>query len=300
MSAATGKRRPIRTTDKEAISVSTETKVDIDINGVVQPNAANVAIENMVQVVIDSGIARYEESLVDAEDAGLRHGLVISESHKKMKELASVVTALSSSLKQIRNDKAEDAKELLALDAFKGLATNHVMSLHQFASKRDAFFKAHNFLDAKAFANLMGIRVNNLARKMQQFRENESILFVKMGDTYLYPEFQLDRQGNIFSGLVNALPLLYKAGRTGWDICFWLFTEQSTLIERGNRPSNLKGKSFEEAMALGKESRKQAIYHKGLPIDSLIENEAAIFSAQAEDWVVPDSRDVSVRMKALG
>jgi hypothetical protein len=263
----------------------------------------SVAVQKMATIAVDSGLAQYSTSDLEDPDLGealLQHTLVINEEHEQSSELASVVSALATSLTKIKKDKVEDAKELLESDSFKGLSTDHVRLLHQFVSKRDAFIKTHRLLDAKSIAHLMGIQVNNLPRKMQQLRENNEILFVKMGDAYLYPEFQLDRQGQTYDGLINTLPSMYKAGRTGWDICFWLFNEQSTLIQRPQRVPTLKGKSFEEVMDLGKKIRQQTVYHKGIPIESLRNNEIEIFASQVEDWLAPDKRDVTVRKKALG
>ncbi len=285
--------------------LATNEQVNIDTNTlqISEPIEAGKAVEKMAEIAINAGLAKYSPVVSKKQHLKLSvsaNTLVIKEAHQHVKELVSVISALASSLTQVKMDKAKDAKELLELNSFKSLPADHVLLLHQFVSRRDEFLNSYTFCDAKTIARTIGIRVNNLSRKMQQMREAGEILFVKMGDSYLYPEFQLDRQGNVFSALSYALPMLYEAGRTGWDICFWLFTEHSILLERGLRPNKLKGKSFEDLTNEGKQLKAQTVYHKGIPIENLRNKSVDFFAAQLEEWVAPDNRDLNVRMKALG
>jgi hypothetical protein len=192
------------------------------------------------------------------------------------------------------------ANELIQSNAFKDLSTDYVVLLHRFVSQRDEFLRTHNLLDGKAIAKLTGLQDSNVSRKMQLLRDGGNILFVRLGDVFLYPEFQLDKQACVYSALVDALPKLYDAGRSGWDNCFWLFTKQSILESRAAQPTNLKNLKFDDMIKRGNRANLQSTYHDTMPIEALRDGNDDIFSALKEEWIDPDNRKIATRKQAIG
>jgi hypothetical protein len=267
---------------------------------------------NMADFVLQMGVAEYQ-AIPQIEHPKVKSSspasgkitesapqLVVRKAFKE-ESIALVVKAIGNALLQLEKRQKLDSNLLKKNKEFTGMREDDVVLLHRFVTKRDEFLKTYNFLDAKRFAAILGLKDINTPRKMKNMREQGLLIFVKTGDAYLYPEFQLNSQGMIFEDLRALLPDFTKAGRSGWDICFWLFNKQSLLLQRSSVDAGkLKGLSFDEMMTTGKKAKAQSQYVKGMPIDALRYGNKTQFFAMAKEWISPDSRLVDSEVTSLG
>ena len=85
--------------------------------------------------------------------------------------------------------------------------------------------------------------------------ELNRVISIMLNGQLMFPAFQFDSQGHVYELLQEHLPRLLNSGRSGWDICFWLFTEQAVTLKRAvPSAAILKRVSYEEMLELGKQA----------------------------------------------
>ncbi len=153
-----------------------------------------------------------------------------------------------------------ELQRLTNLKEFFSASENELVLLHRFAQKREKVLTEHPFVEAKELFELMGGKDTNHSRWVSNQEKSHKIFSVEAGGKKLYPAFQLDRENKPYKALVKSWSKFYKAGRSNWDVCFWLTDLQNVITERVAASSDdLKGKSIKEAMMCWpiKRGRKQ-------------------------------------------
>jgi len=118
--------------------------------------------------------------------------------------------------------------------------------------------------------------------------ELDKIITVMLKGQQQFPAFQFDSTGQVYPVLQEHLPRLLAA-RSDWDICFWLFTEQSITLKRAvPNAARLRDISVEEMLKLGKQTER----YVGKPIDAATNGNNEFFSACVEHLLNPDYREI--------
>ncbi|WP_036798987.1 hypothetical protein [Photobacterium marinum] len=124
--------------------------------------------------------------------------------------------------------------------------------------------------------------------------ELNQIITVMLKGQQQFPAFQFDSTEQIYPALQEHLPRLLAA-RSSWDICFWLFTEQSITLKRAvPNAARLRDISVEEMLKLGKQAAEQTERYEGRPIDVATSGNSEVFEACVENLLNPDYRDIPV------
>ncbi|WP_139310528.1 hypothetical protein [Photobacterium proteolyticum] len=124
--------------------------------------------------------------------------------------------------------------------------------------------------------------------------EHNQIITVMIDGQLQYPAFQFNSDGQVYPVLREHLPRLLNSGRSGWDICFWLFTKQSITLKRAMpNAAVLKGISIEEMLELGKQAAEQTERYEGRPIDAATSGSSEVFAACVEHLLNPDYRVIN-------
>lgn len=264
------------------------------------------SVENLfveyAQLALDKGVAEYQLPAVTAtqpaaytatfEDFNLSANLVIKDSRPNQ-DFSKLLEIINNVLPKLALTRKNLSNLLTYNKVFKDMQEDDVILLHRFVTKRDHFLKTHHFHDAKTFAAIIGIQDQNTPRKMKSMREKNQLICVKTGDTFLYPEFQVNNQGVVFEDLQQVLPRFLEFNRSGWDICFWLFTEQTVLMKRAKLAAKkLTGLSFDEMMEVGEIASAQSQYVTTMPIEALRKGEKDIFLSMVDEWLSPDLRAI--------
>lgn len=259
--------------------------------------------------LLEQGVAKYDT--IEAANKNTRKQVKsvkepVNRAHLVVKDKSSsilkgVIEEVDATLSRALLDEHEKTRLLLKNQELRNIGENELILLHRFVRQREEFFTKHSFADATRFMELTGDQDTNISRKMKALRENDEVIYVQQGTTLLYPEFQLNNQGVMYEDLLSALPKLHKASRSNWDICFWLFTEQSIVIKRGKvDPKKLSGMSFEEMAKAGEKASKHSTYFTGTPMEALISGDFSTFNMLVENWIAPDERLVETEDVAIG
>ena len=231
--------------------------------------------------------------MLDKEVACYQHTQLIPSPNTHDAALIEIVNCVDQAL-QKRAAQNQKNQVQLANDAnFAELNETDLILLHRFVKRRDALLKSHPFVDASSFAQLLGINDQNVARKMKQLRDKQQVLAVEMTGSVMYPQFQLDKEGTVYPVLVAELPRILNAGRSHWEICFWLHDKQTIIISRPAIDTKaLINISLEEVIALGQARETNCNYHTGTPINALIKGDIVNFTHLVDDWIAPDERTI--------
>ena len=193
---------------------------------------------------------------------------------------------------EFKKHKSE-LNRLTNLKEFCSTSETDLVLLHRFAQKREKVLKEHSFIEAKELFELMGSKDKNPSRWIAKQEKNFKIFSVEAGGKKLYPAFQLDRENKPYDSLVESWTKFYKAGRSNWDVCFWLTSLQHVITERVAVSSDdLKGKSIKEAMLLAGKAREQTKQVEIRPIDALSQGKDKIFHLLIQKWLAPDEMNI--------
>lgn len=119
------------------------------------------------------------------------------------------------------------------------------------------------------------------------------IITVMIDSQLVFPMFQFDATGHVYPMLQEHLPRLLNSDRNCWDICFWLFTEQSVTLKRAvPNAARLRDISVEEMLELGKKSAELTERYEGRPIDAVTGEKSVVFAACVEHLLNPDYRHI--------
>ncbi|WP_064602814.1 hypothetical protein [Photobacterium sp. J15] len=159
---------------------------------------------------------------------------------------------------------------------------NHLKALRRKLQKKmSKFIAEHEFKSADEV--------------MLSREELNQIITVMIDGRLMLPMFQFDESGQVYSILQEHLPRLLGSDRGGWDICFWLFAEQSVTLKRAvPNAARLRDISVEEMLELGKKSAELTERYIGRPIDAVIDEQSDVFAACVEHLLNPDYRVIPV------
>ncbi|RWX55356.1 hypothetical protein [Photobacterium chitinilyticum] len=165
---------------------------------------------------------------------------------------------------------------------------NHLNALRRKLKKRqNQFIADHDFKGADELL----LSQEELADAV----ELNQIISIMLNGQLQFPAFQFDEEGKVYEALQAHLPRLLGSDRSDWDICFWLFTEQSITLKRvAPNAAALKGVSIEEMLELGKQAAEQTERYAGKPIDVVTSGNSEAFSACVEHLLNPDYREIPV------
>jgi hypothetical protein len=261
-------------------------------------SAADV-FDALAQVMIDNNIAVYQQAdgvinsskrspTIDPCQLNLVPMHTVSQP-----SLINMVKDINAALEQRSKHRKADLQHLSNDQHFSNLDENGVLLLHRFVKKRDDMLQNHQFVNASTFGKLLGINDLNIPRKIKQLRDKNEMLHVETANTVIYPLFQLNREGKVYPALKAAIPRFLSAGRSHFDICFWLLSEQSIIISSPAIDAQaLSQMSFDEMQAFGKANEAQTIDYTGSAIDTLVNGDNATFSMMVDEWINPDDRVV--------
>ena len=152
---------------------------------------------------------------------------------------------------------------------------------NRFIKRRDEFIAGHKFKTAGElpFAGMA-----------------ERIISVEIDGQVSYPTFQFDSTGRVYEILQAHLPRLLGSGRSGWDVCFWLFAE-FTVVMKTVRPDAglLRGVSLDEVLRIGAIADRLEDVRIAMPVDLVTTNDKEAFAAFVEQLLNPDYRDIPVK-----
>ncbi|MFT4929820.1 MAG: hypothetical protein ACI8WB_005955 [Phenylobacterium sp.] len=181
-------------------------------------------------------------------------------------------------------------------DFAKAQETDMVL-LHRFVQRREAFLQQHPLLEAKEFAKLTGFTDSNVSRKVAQLKSKNKLLFVQMGGINYFPAFQLNSQAQFYPALQKNLPIIMAAGRTGWDICFWLHTALPVILSEPTIANDLTQLSLDEAIDLANQVNQDADIFTEPPIKALHQGNINAFDACVKEWLDPDGKVIKKQIK---
>lgn len=193
-------------------------------------------------------------------------------------------------------------QQLSESSAFKDASVTDLLVLKRFAERRDTLLEKYDFVDKLELAQFLGFPTgtsadkHNVNRRLNSLREKKKILSVNYRDEAIYPLFQFDESLNWHEALLKRLPDLLDS-RSGWDVCFWLDTERSVLVERAVATDQ----QIEEALAAGPETydklvqaqAEQTIYESHSPLSLLAQKKYDLFDIFCEDLVNPEHRVIA-------
>ncbi|WCE31893.1 hypothetical protein [Vibrio sp. SCSIO 43137] len=241
---------------------------------------------SIAEDLIESGVAKQ----IRKADQTVTLSGTSGSSEEAKALIESMNTFITASFKQ--QDNLEEALSTLPLDE---ISESRLVLRQRFVKKRTQFYRQHNILDSKTFSALIDIKDSNPSRKLNRMREQGKVLALRTNDGFVYPEFQLDTETCVYTGLQAELPRLYEK-LTGWDIAFWL-TTPATLITKLFNPSadeiaNLSGQdlSLDQIVdsVLAPDLDDGSITAK--PIELLEKGESKLFSEFVTDYLNPQER----------
>jgi hypothetical protein len=249
--------------------------------------------EPLESVANDDVLNTLAQVMLDKDVACYQHMQLIPSPNTQDEALIKIVNCVDQALQKRSLENRQNLAKLSNDTHFTELNETDLILLHRFVKRRDALLKSQPFVDASSFAKLLGLNDQNVARKMKQLRDKQQVLAVEMTGSVMYPQFQLDKEGAIYPALVAELPRILDAGRSNWEICFWLHDEQTlTISSPAIDTKALVDISLEEILALGKAREAATIYHTGTPMNTLVTNNTATFVHFVDDWIAPDERTV--------
>ncbi|PSW04191.1 hypothetical protein [Photobacterium lipolyticum] len=164
---------------------------------------------------------------------------------------------------------------------------NHMNALRRKLSKKKRKFTAgHDFKSADELT---------LSREeLSDAVELNKIISVKIDSQLMFPTFQFDEEGKVYEVLQAHLPRLLAA-RSGWDICFWLFTEQTVVMRDVKTDAKqLEDISLAEVLRIGAIADELTETCTARPIELVAKADSETFAAFIEDLLAPDSRKIPV------
>lgn len=166
---------------------------------------------------------------------------------------------------------------------------NHLKALRRKLQKKQTKFIAeHEFKDADE----LSFSREDLADMV----ELNKIISIKVNETLMFPMFQFDSQGHVYEILQEHLPRLLDSGRSGWDICFWLFTEFGVVMKTVRADARLlRNVSLDEALRIGAIADRLEEVRSAMPIDLITTNDKEAFTAFVEQLLNPDYRDIPIK-----
>lgn len=161
---------------------------------------------------------------------------------------------------------------------------NHLNALRRkLQKKKSKFIAEHDFKGADELLLSQ--------EELDTAVEINKVITVMIDNQLQFPAFQFDEHGRVLPVLQEHLPRLLGSDRSGWDICFWLFTKQSITLKRAvPNAARLRGISVEEMLKLGKLAAEQTERYVGKPIDAATDEKSDIFASCVEYLLNPDYR----------
>lgn len=185
-------------------------------------------------------------------------------------------------------------QSFLELEANSGFVTaseSDLVHLKRFIEKRDRLLADHQFLDASEFGLRLNSEDTHPSRTLKRYRQMFAVLAVQVGSHFRYPMFQLDSEAKPFTALTDVLAKLNNAGRSHWDICFWLLEPQAIIFSQPS-PGDLSGKSFEAMLKISKRISNNTKAITDTPLAMLRAGKTDEFNAMVADWISPDQRQI--------
>ena len=104
------------------------------------------------------------------------------------------------------------------------------------------------------------------------------ILIVEVDGSKLVPMFQFGKDNKVYKCLKNVLPEL-KSHRSDWDICFWLTTKLSSVIEAAvpTEQQIEACKCPDDIINLGIRAEEQSTFVTSTPLELLASDEETAF-----------------------
>jgi hypothetical protein len=264
-------------------------------------NQPDAWLSQVQEMLITTGAIEYALSGANIEESDSTTTLTPASLICKVEDKGGYLSGIVDSLNRFNAEHFSQSHQLLSnlganVDFAKAQETDMVL-LHRFVQRREAFLQQHQLLEAKEFAELAGFADSNVSRKIAQLKSKNELLFVQMGGINYFPAFQLNSQAQFYPALQEKLPIMMAAGRTGWDICFWLHTALPVIVSEPTISNDLTHLSLDEAIELANQVNQDADVFTEPPIKALHKGNIDTFDACVEEWLDPDARVIKKQNK---
>jgi hypothetical protein len=261
----------------------------------------DVWLSQVQEILMTSGVIEYAQSGASIEGSDDTTTLTPANLICKVEDKNGYLSGIVASLNRFNAEHLSQSQQLLSnlsanVDFAKAQETDMVL-LHRFVQRREAFLQQHQLLEAKEFAKLAGFTDSNVSRKIAQLKSKNKLLFVQMGGINYFPAFQLNNQAQFYPALQHNLPIMMAAGRTGWDICFWLHTALPVILSEPTIANDLTHLSLDQAVDLANQVNQNADLFTDRPIKALHNGDTDTFAACVQEWLDPDARVIKKQAK---
>ncbi|MGD1527040.1 hypothetical protein [Vibrio harveyi] len=224
-------------------------------------------------------------------------------------ELVKAIELILKHQGELEIEEEERLESLSETSTFTDSSFTDIALLKKFSDARDELLLEYDFVNKDALALLLGVANADKTerhawnRKLSRMRETNKILWVKYQNDFLYPLFQMTETGEVNSNFTKWLPKLYE-GRSGWDICFWLDTEKTVLMERAKATFDQVQEAFNEGLEahdkLVSLEASQSVYLTDTPLNLAYDENSDNFDTFCEDLLNFDERVIPTKDLELG
>lgn len=149
----------------------------------------------------------------------------------------------------------------------------------RYIARRDEVLREYEF-----------VPLSSLSRKLSP------ALIVEVDEQKLVPMFQFSQQGIVYPILELVLPDLREC-RSDWDICFWLTTTLSVMLEcaRPSQDQIRQATCPEDIIHLGMLADEQSTYVTSTPLELLASGKNEQFKAMLNYLLDVDTEDTPTK-----
>lgn len=167
-----------------------------------------------------------------------------------------------------------------------------VVMLSRFVKQRQTFFNNYAMYDQKEVLRTLNYPLSNVGRTITTLIADNNVIWLEFAGKKHFPAFQFNHRAQVYPALLAVIPKMLQAGKDMWDICFWLTTPMSVLLQ-AKRPvsKDLVGISLEELKEVAAKASGEAQYYHEAPLQALMAGDEDAFAQLAKRWLNADEVD---------